>query len=841
MRGDYKMKIDHSFVKLIDKFPLPCAIADKETLVGCNDLFVEILNYLSKDDLVGKSIYDISSDVQEENVPTSVRFPQAMAELKERYMQGFRWHFLKYENEPLSTDIITYQLADLVLFVVGGQTIHSKIMKELTQKKKSISVRINQKSSEIQQQVLEQDTFYKRMFEQHSSVMLLIDQKTNKIINANRSALEFYGYSLSEMKNLHLSDIATRSKNSFIIDNETSFSKRRLYYSSKHITKDNGMRDVEMYSFPVKVRDKRVLFSIIHDVTEKRTNEDNLKMFKEVLTRNNEGVIITDLDGTVEWVNNSFMNITGYTSGEVIGTNLGFVRTDASSDELKQDIRDTLENNQTWTGELWNKRKSGEMYPEWITIYPLLKNGKPHKYTAIFKDISELKKRETHIRLLSQLDSLTGLYNRNFFKSKINKILLSAKKNNHQRHFYIMFIDLDNFKTINDSLGHVYGDSVLRSFTETLEELTNTDMLLARFGGDEFVLYLDDRYDIPAVTHFSQSILKALNDGISVNQKTITLSASIGISHYPENGNDLNTLLKTADIAMYTAKDSKTNKIAFYEKGMSEGIEEIFRISNRISKAIINEEFYMVFQPIYDIFSEKVVRYEALARWEAESGESIPPMKFIESAEKTGQIYKLGNHIINLSFKQIAEWKDYVGDMKFQINISVNQIMNAEFVNDIKTLIEHYEIDPKNIIFELTEGIYFENQNYVNASISKLQELGIEFSLDDFGTGYSSLSRIKKIKFSQLKIDKSFILNDEDPETEKLNHELIRTIYSIANNLDLELVAEGIETIEQLNLLKNVGHCLGQGYYFSKPLSANKATAQIKKACEHNSRKKQMQ
>lgn len=546
--------------------------------------------------------------------------------------------------------------------------------------------------------------------------------------------------------------------------------------------------------------------------------KNKLKLFEKVLAKNTEGIVITDREGNIEWVNNAFTNMTGYTSIETIGKNIIKLKSKRYDNVFCKKAWKIILNKGIWSGEILNKDKNGEIYNHLLTAYSIKDEyNNIINFIGIIKDITEKKKKEEKIKYMSFRDNLTDLYNRTFFIYKLdNEISKNLNKN-----LSVLYLDLDDFKNINDTLGHSFGDKVLQEFVIRIKQCVRDVDTVARIGGDEFIILMQQYENKMRYINTANCILNSLRNPIVVNKKKLEISVSIGIAEYPNDGKNAEALIKNAEIAMYKAKENKNiyeKRISLYYSDMDEKIKEDFLLSNHIRYAIEKKELSIYYQPIIDISTEKIVGAEALLRWKHPKFGFISPEKFIPIAEKNGLIDKIGSWVLENSCRQNKEWQDKgYSPIKISVNISVNQLRQKSFPKSVFDILRKTNFDSKYLELEITESISAENIKNIEKILHNLEKLGISLSIDDFGTGYSSLGQLKKLPISKLKIDKSFI---NDIDNEHNNTEIALAIITMAKSLNIKVVAEGIETKRQLEFLKDNKCEFGQGYLFSRPVDS---------------------
>jgi diguanylate cyclase (GGDEF)-like protein/PAS domain S-box-containing protein len=558
------------------------------------------------------------------------------------------------------------------------------------------------------------------------------------------------------------------------------------------------------------------VYIIYIDISHKKAYEKQLLEFKKILENNSEGVVITDIGGDIRWINNAFSEITGYSLKEIIGNKTNILKSGIHDKEFYINMWSQLVNKGKWSGEIWNKNKKGEIYSEWLTINTI-KDDSTNKvsYVGIFKDLSEKKRIDRRMNDLQQKDVLTGLYNRNYFLEIVDTFSCNCSLKDES--FSIIFIDVQGLKEINDSLGHLLGDKLLIEISRRLITLVEDKYLLARFSGHEFALLYKTIAGRSDTYFFAKQLLERIKVPFTIDSTILHINVNIGISRFPEDAVDTETLIRYADIAMSRAKERSENKICFYNKNMSKEIDEKFLLANYLRSAISNDELNVYYQPIFDIKNpENIVGAEALIRWENPILGTVPPDRFIPLAEKTGQISAVGEWVLNQVCKQIHLWQCRGCHMvPIAVNISVKQLEKKGFHQIVADIIKENHIKPACIELEITESVSSGELVTIVQNLKRLKGTGIKISMDDFGTGFSSLGQLDIFELDKLKIDKIFI---DDIISLSKKQKLVKSIIAMAEGLDLAVVAEGIETSEQLLYLRKLGCQMGQGFLISRPL-----------------------
>jgi diguanylate cyclase (GGDEF)-like protein/PAS domain S-box-containing protein len=551
------------------------------------------------------------------------------------------------------------------------------------------------------------------------------------------------------------------------------------------------------------------------DITARKHAEERLKLAATVFEYSIEGIVITDPAGTILSVNPGFTAITGYPPEEVVGQNPRVLKSDRHAPEFYQEMWQQIATTGSWSGEIWNRRKSGEAYPEWLTI-SAIKNerGEITHYVSIFHDITEIKRQQEAIEFQAHHDALTGLPNRVLFADRLDMALAQIARSGVK--LAVLFLDLDNFKHINDSLGHAVGDLVLQELAKRLKKVLRAVDTISRQGGDEFIAILPEIHAAEYVGIAAQRILECLRQPFRPQGHELYATASIGITIAPDDGAAPGDLIKNADLAMYRAKELGRNNYQFFAQGMDTLAHHRLSLESRLRKALDREEFELHYQPVIDLATGTIAGAEALVRWR--SGKNlIPPSEFIPLTEETGLILGLGAWVLNTACRQAKAWHDLgYSDLAMAVNISSRQFSQTDFVDLIKNALQSTGLPPRALLLEITESVLMANIEIASAHMHQLKEMGVKIMLDDFGTGYSSLSYLKRLPLDGLKIDRSFVMDIHRSADSKA---IADAVISLARALGLGVVAEGVETLEQLDYLREhvQGHI--QGFYASPPVT----------------------
>ncbi len=560
---------------------------------------------------------------------------------------------------------------------------------------------------------------------------------------------------------------------------------------------------------------------MVKDITQEHYARVQMQKLSSALQHSGDMVLITDANGYIEYVNPKFEEITGYTLDEVKGKYTNILKSGVHDEGFYQKLWKTLRGGKTFETVMQNRKKNGDLYFEEKVITPVMdEQGRISNFVSTGRDISERIEYHNKLQFMARHDALTELPNRSYLIEHLNQLIEQASRNKQK--FAVLFLDLDRFKNINDSLGHDTGDLLLIELANRISKLIRKDDIVARLGGDEFAVVLNNISEQSTIAAITQKLLDRLADTYCINDREFIITASIGISIFPDHGSDHQTLLKNADLAMYQAKAKGKNTFQLYAEDMGQQIKDQLIMEHDLHNALINEEFVLFYQPQVSMCDDQLVGMEALLRWQHQRTGLVPPDKFIPLLEETGLIIDVGYWIIKRACRQLKQWHEMGFDhLTMSINISAKQFHAAGFVDKLCHIIKFCQLQPHFVKLEITESILMEDQKQTLDTFHTLSEQGFQIALDDFGTGYSSLSYLRRFKVNELKVDKSFIRDVTiDPEDAAITSAII----AMARSLKLDVVAEGVETDEQIYFLSQNQCIIAQGFIYSRPLPAKKLT-----------------
>ena len=550
---------------------------------------------------------------------------------------------------------------------------------------------------------------------------------------------------------------------------------------------------------------------------ERNEDHERLRQAAAVFDCTREGVLVTDNKGLIVHVNRAFMAITGYQSEEVIGQRPSLFKSGRHPPAFYQAMFTTLNSTGEWSGEIWNRRKSGEIYPQWQTIRIVDdERGQRSHYVAVFSDISAIKNSEHELAHLAHYDPLTDLPNRLLFTDRTEQALASAQI--HKRGCALLMIDLDHFKMINDSLGHSIGDQLLKGVGERLSAMVGPGITLARLGGDEFAVLAESCPQMVHAAALAQRIIDGLKEPFQIDGHQLFVNISVGISLFPGDALSAEQLLRNSDSALFKAKSAGRNGYALYTEELTAHAQQRVETAFELRRALEQQELRVYYQPVHDLKTRRLIGVEALVRWEHPQRGLVSPAEFIPIAERTGLIAEIDAWVMRQACEQMCLWLQAGVVLSFvAVNVSSRLFARRELFGQVAKVLHETGLDPACLELEVTESAVMDDPEVALEQMHRLRELGVRLAIDDFGTGYSSLLRLKRMPVQKLKIDQGFVAGlpwDEDDAA------IVRVIIALAQSMGMQVHAEGIEQVEQASFLLEHGCDLGQGYWFGRPVPA---------------------
>lgn len=555
------------------------------------------------------------------------------------------------------------------------------------------------------------------------------------------------------------------------------------------------------------------------DAQLRRQQDDHerLRLAWAVFDSTHEGVLVSDATGKIVHVNRAFAEITGYQPEEVLGFNPSKFKSGRHGPEFYREMYSSILSAGQWSGEIWNRRKSGEVYPQWQSIRAIKDDaGQLKHFVAVFSDLTAIKRSEQELIQLAHYDALTQLPNRLLFTDRTAQALTSAHST--KRGCALLLIDLDHFKNINDSLGHALGDEVIKAAADRLRALFEGDLTLARLGGDEFGLLIKNCQQVVQAAGLAQRIVDAFKEPFQLDRHQLFITASIGISLFPGDAQSAGQLLRNADSALFKAKSDGREGYALYTEELTAHAQQRVELATELRRAVEQQELRVFYQPVHDLTTRRIKGVEALVRWQHPRRGMVSPAEFIPIAEQSGLIADIDGWVLNTACRQMQNWLAAGVQIAFvAVNVSSRLFRNGDLDRRVARALQDSGLDPAFLELEITESAVMDDPEQAIEQMHQLRTLGVSLAIDDFGTGYSSLLRLKRMPVQKLKIDQGFVAGLPDGEDDI---SIVRVVIALAQSMGMRVLAEGVEEAEQAAFLLENGCELAQGYWFARPMLA---------------------
>ncbi|MGZ5051428.1 MAG: EAL domain-containing protein [Methylobacter sp.] len=790
---------DEKLRGLYELSPLGIALTDMQgRYIEFNKAFSHICGYPANE-LSNLDYWSLTPKIYES---------QEALQLESLESTGFYGPYEK-EYRKKNGELIPIRLNGMLINGTDGQRYIWSIVEDITLWKQT------------QEALTKSEKRYRIIVETTSEGICLIDQFFQMSF-VNSAMARMLGYTPEQMLGRPMED--------FILEDEILVYKQHMklrmqgkssHYEQRMRHKDGSARWCSVTNTPL--HDTQGNFSgtiaMIRDISEQKHAEKEMRLAALVYRASSQAMMVTDADNRIITVNPAFTEITGYRLEDVLGKESKLLHSDRHESAFYAAMRESIASTGKWHGEIWSRRKNGEIFPELLTVDTIYRDdGLVYRRIALFTDITEEKKNEELIWRQANYDSLTDLPNRRMMQDRLQEELKKSRRN--KKSLALLFIDLDRFKEINDTLGHDSGDNLLKQAAKRMTACIRETDAVGRLGGDEFIVVLNNLDDASSVGAIANNLLVDLAKPYLLGNELTHISASIGITIYPDDADDVSTLLKNADQAMYAAKQQGRNCFHYYTSAMQEAANYRMRITNHLHGALANDQFRLHYQPIVELATGSIYKAEALIRWQHPVMGLISPAIFIPIAEDTGQIVAIGDWVFRQAIAQVIELRANYHP-EFQISVNKSPVQFKANDERHKLWLDHLTdvgLSAQGIIVEITEGLLMEVSEEISSQLLAFKDYGIQIALDDFGTGYSSLSYLKKFDIDYIKIDKSFVSNLSLGSNDMT---LCEAIIEMAHKLQLKVIAEGVETQDQCDLLQQLGCDYAQGYLFSKPLPSD--------------------
>ncbi len=782
-----------------------CRISPQGVIEGVNPAYCRITGY-SRRRLVGASLYRLLHETDRRKVAQVIARPAAQRSgpylIRHRHRDG-SW---------LSFDAT-------LKFVDDDETASWFInFHDQTDRKRAES-ELRTRETRYQEERLG------RVLDHSPNEIYVFANDSLKFLQANKGACDNLGYSAEEMNALTPVDIApsfTRERFVELLQPLRDGNREQLTFETIHYRKNGTHYPVEIRLQLAHEEYPPVFVAIVQDSTERKRAETQMSKLSGAVEQTADAVMITDSQGEIEYVNAAFETISGYGRGEAVGSKPSLIKSGMHDAAFYRRMWSVLRRGGVFQDVLINRRKSGELYYEEKTITPLKnENGRITHYISTGKDITDRMETQERLHHLAYHDLLTGLPNRAMLSDRLQHALTRASR--ARERLAVLILDLDRFKVINDTLGHDIGDRLLRAIAARVQSCVRDSDTLARLGGDEFAVLLEDVTGAGQISAVATEILDQFARPVVVEEHELFVTPSIGIGIYPDDGDDMLSILKNADTAMFRAKEHGGNTYQFYASDMGAKALQRLTLETGLRRALARNEFVLHYQPQFDLHTGDITTIEALVRWQHPDLGLVPPADFMRLLEETGLIVPIGEWVLQTACVQNKIWQDQCrGLLRIAINVSPRQFRHgSDLVQLVANALKKSGLEGRHLELELTESTVMENVQAAVDTMDALSAMGVRIAIDDFGTGYSSLNHLKRFPISTLKVDRSFVQDiTRDPD----DAAMVSTIAAMGHHLMLQVVAEGVESEAQLDFLRKCDCDVVQGYLLGRPLSAEEMT-----------------
>jgi len=659
-----------------------------------------------------------------------------------------------------------------------------------------------------------------RILDDSVNEIYVFDATTLEFIYVNQGAKDNLGYADDELAKLTPIDLKPElsvAQLESLLAPLRCGEKERVHFETVHRRKDGSDYPIEVYLQLSDYAGRPAFHAVIQDITERLETEQHLQQYAAIFNSTSEAMMITDSDSRIIEVNHAFERVTGYSGEDVLGNTPALLKSGKHEDGFYDAMWEKISETGNWRGEIWNQRKSGEVYPGWLNINAIYNSrGDIMNYIGVFADISMVKESEEQLDYLAHHDPLTSLPNRLLFQLRLEQAMKHARRNSAK--MALIYLDLDRFKQVNDSLGHHIGDLLLIEAAKRIVAVLRAEDTVARLGGDEFAVILDGITNEQQLPMVAKKIVRVLSSCFEITDYELYVSASVGIAIYPKDGETGNELTKNADMAMYHAKHKGRNTFQFYDIGLNRRLKKRMSLETDLHRAIERDQLSLHYQPQFFLNDYRLIGAEALIRWEHPERGLIMPGEFIKLAEECGLIYSLNEWVLRRACDQHAQWVGQGCTLgRVAVNISGGQFERIGLIDKVKTILQETGTKAESLELEIVEDFIMHDETKALKELSGLAELGVSLAIDDFGTGHTSLSYLKKLPVDRLKLDRSFV---KDLLTDSDDQAITQSIIALGRHMSMEVVAEGVELREQRNLLSDYGCQVVQGYACGKPVPA---------------------